>query len=58
MRQLFIGGRWREAASGETLPVVDPSTGETYRYDSARQGRRHRRGGRAARAALEGAWGR
>ncbi len=57
MQKLFIGGKWRAAASGETLPVVDPSTGETY--DAIP------RGGaadvdaavRAARAAYEGAWG-
>jgi succinate-semialdehyde dehydrogenase / glutarate-semialdehyde dehydrogenase len=28
-RELFIGGEWREASGGETLPVEDPSTGET-----------------------------
>jgi len=28
-RQLFIGGRWRDASSGATLPVEDPSTAET-----------------------------
>src|SRR5436190_4064631 len=27
--QLFIGGEWRDAGSGGTLPVEDPSTGET-----------------------------
>ncbi|MCD6727935.1 MAG: NAD-dependent succinate-semialdehyde dehydrogenase [Solirubrobacteraceae bacterium] len=27
--QLFIGGEWREASGGGTLPVEDPSTGET-----------------------------
>src|SRR3954453_3182867 len=27
--QLFIGGEWRDAAGGGTLPVEDPSTGET-----------------------------
>jgi succinate-semialdehyde dehydrogenase/glutarate-semialdehyde dehydrogenase len=27
--QLFIGGRWRDASEGSTLPVEDPSTGET-----------------------------
>ncbi|MEK9499988.1 aldehyde dehydrogenase family protein [Gemmatimonadota bacterium DH-20] len=27
---LFIDGRWRSAADGETIPVVDPSTGETF----------------------------
>src|ERR1700730_14926950 len=26
--QLFIGGEWRPAASGRTLPVEDPATGE------------------------------
>ncbi|GAB3170518.1 NAD-dependent succinate-semialdehyde dehydrogenase [Myceligenerans halotolerans] len=28
---LLIGGRWRPAAGGATLPVEDPSTGETIR---------------------------
>jgi succinate-semialdehyde dehydrogenase/glutarate-semialdehyde dehydrogenase len=27
--QLFIGGEWRDAGEGGTLPVEDPSTGET-----------------------------
>ena len=27
--QLFIGGEWRDAAGGATLPVEDPATGET-----------------------------
>jgi succinate-semialdehyde dehydrogenase/glutarate-semialdehyde dehydrogenase len=27
--QLFIGGEWRDASEGATLPVEDPSTGET-----------------------------
>jgi succinate-semialdehyde dehydrogenase / glutarate-semialdehyde dehydrogenase len=26
--QLFIGGRWRDAGEGSTLPVEDPATGE------------------------------
>src|SRR5918998_3476405 len=26
--QLFIGGEWRDAAGGATLPVEDPATGE------------------------------
>jgi aldehyde dehydrogenase (NAD+) len=57
MQKLFIGGKWREASSGQTLPVVDPSTGETFD--------RIPRGGAAdidaavgaARVAFEGAWG-
>src|SRR3954454_1050643 len=27
--QLFIGGEWRDAGGGGTLPVEDPSTGES-----------------------------
>src|SRR3954452_14064649 len=27
--QLFIGGRWRDASPGSTLPVEAPATGET-----------------------------
>jgi succinate-semialdehyde dehydrogenase/glutarate-semialdehyde dehydrogenase len=27
--QLFIDGSWKDAASGKTLPVTDPATGET-----------------------------
>ena len=45
MQKLFIGGKWREASTGETLPVVDPSTGEIFDYDRARGRGRHRRGG-------------
>src|SRR5664280_2989248 len=26
--QLFIGGQWRDASGGGTLPVEDPATGE------------------------------
>ena len=42
---------------GPDLPVIDPSTGETYDTIARGNSRRHRRGGRAARAAYEGAWG-
>jgi succinate-semialdehyde dehydrogenase / glutarate-semialdehyde dehydrogenase len=27
-KQLFIGGEWRDASGGGTLPVEDPSTAE------------------------------
>ncbi|HZC69529.1 MAG TPA: NAD-dependent succinate-semialdehyde dehydrogenase [Jatrophihabitans sp.] len=27
-RRLYVGGQWRDAASGRTFPVEDPSTGE------------------------------
>ena len=57
MQKLFIGGKWREASSGQTLPVVDPSTGEVY--DSIARGAAVDIDAavRAARAAYEGAWG-
>jgi len=57
MQKHFISGKWREASSGETLPVVDPSTGETY--DSIPRGNAADIDAavRAARAAYEGAWG-
>jgi succinate-semialdehyde dehydrogenase/glutarate-semialdehyde dehydrogenase len=28
--QLFIGGEWRDAAGGATLPIEDPATGESF----------------------------
>lgn len=57
-QQILIGGAWQPAASGETLPVEDPSSGDhigaiargaTEDIDSAVA---------AARKALAGAWGR
>ncbi len=29
-QRMLIGGEWVEAASGETLPVMDPASGETF----------------------------
>src|SRR5204863_9948147 len=28
-KRLFIGGEWRDASGGGTLPVEDPATGDT-----------------------------
>src|SRR3954451_507229 len=28
-KQLYIGGEWRDASGGDTLPIEDPATGET-----------------------------
>jgi aldehyde dehydrogenase (NAD+) len=58
MKNLCIGGRWLPAADGRTLPVASPSDGEVF--DSIP------RGGAAeidaavaaARASLDGPWGR
>lgn len=58
MKQMFIGGRWLPARDGRTLPVVCPADGETldqiprggaFEVDQAVA---------AARAALDGPWGR
>ena len=29
-RRMLIGAEWQEAASGETLPVIDPASGEVF----------------------------
>ena len=57
MQKLFIGGKWREASSGRTLPVVDPSTGEAYDTIPRGASADIDAAVRAARAAYEGAWG-
>ena len=58
MKKMFIGGQWAAAHDERTLPVVDPATGETF--DQIARGTAHEvdRAVAAARAALEGAWGR
>jgi len=58
MKQHFIAGEWTPGSSGETLPVLDPSTGEVF--DQLQRGNAQDidRAVAAARAALEGDWGR
>ncbi|MFM2119527.1 MAG: hypothetical protein RL722_995 [Pseudomonadota bacterium] len=58
MQQHFIGGEWVAGSSGETLPVIDPSTGEVF--DQLQRGTAADidRAVAAARAAMNGAWGR
>jgi succinate-semialdehyde dehydrogenase/glutarate-semialdehyde dehydrogenase len=49
---LFIGGTWRPAASGATLPVDDPATGQdAHRRCERRTGGRARSAGRRRRRA-------
>ncbi|MFM8736760.1 MAG: aldehyde dehydrogenase family protein, partial [Betaproteobacteria bacterium] len=57
MKQLFIGGRWMSAQDGRTLPVVNPADGQTF--DQIPRGTSHEvdLAVKAARSALEGAWG-
>src|SRR5262245_31510626 len=58
MKQHFIGGRWVDAESGQTLPVVDPSTGLEFERIARGTAGDIDRAVRASRAALEGPWGR
>ncbi len=58
MKQHFIAGEWTPGTSGETLPVLDPSTGEVF--DQLQRGNAADidRAVAAARTALDGDWGR
>ena len=58
MQQHYIDGQWVASASGETLPVIDPSTGEAFDQLARGNADDIDRAVRAARAAREGAWGR
>ena len=57
MQQHFIGGQWVAAASGETLPVIDPGTGEAFDQLARGSAADIDRAVVAARTALGGAWG-
>lgn len=55
--QCLIGGRWQPAASGETLPVEDPSTGEEIGRIARGGAEDIARAVEAAEAARNGEWG-
>jgi phenylacetaldehyde dehydrogenase len=56
-RQLLIGGRWVSAASGKTLDVFDPATGEVFAQAAAGGAEDIDLAVKAARQAFEkGAW--
>ncbi len=57
MQQHFIGGQWVAAASSETLPVIDPGTGEAFDQLARGSAADIDRAVVAARTALGGAWG-
>lgn len=57
-KTLFIDGAFCEAASGETLPIVDPSSGRSTGAISAGGAHDVDRAVRSAIAAFEGDWGR
>lgn len=54
---LFIGGTWRACASGETLPVTNPSNGEDIARIARGGGADVDAAVEAAQAALVGEWG-
>ncbi len=56
--QCFIAGNWQAALSGDTLPLEDPSTGETIAQIARGQADDVDAAVSAARAAMDGAWGR
>ena len=57
MEKLFIGGAWVAPTDGESLPVLAPATGE--RFANIARGKKADidKAVAAARAALDGAWG-
>jgi aldehyde dehydrogenase (NAD+) len=58
MSRHFINGEWVAAASGQTLPVINPATGESFDTIARGDARDIDRAVAAARAALSGPWGR
>ena len=55
--QVFIAGRWRTGASGQTLPLLDPSDGELLTHIARGTTADVDAAVNAAQAALDGAWG-
>ena len=55
--KVFINNRWEEPATGETIPVIDPSTGEVFTQIARGTAPDVDRAIAAARAAFEGPWG-
>ena len=56
-KQLFINGEWRDSASGQTLEVVNPATEEVVATVASAEQRDVDAAVAAARAALDGPWG-
>jgi aldehyde dehydrogenase (NAD+) len=57
-KQLFINGEWRDAAGGKTLEVVNPATEEVIASVASAEPADVDAAVSAARAALDGPWGR
>lgn len=58
MARHFIDGRWVPPGNGKTLPVIDPSTGETFARLAHGNAADIDAAVRAARSALSSTWGR
>src|SRR3954462_6946986 len=56
-KQLFINGEWRDAAGGQTIPVVNPATEEVIAEVASAEAADVDAAVAAARAAFDGAWG-
>jgi len=56
--QNFIGNRWVAPAGGETLPMIDPSSGQPFAAVARGNAADIDRAVRAAQSARDGAWGR
>src|SRR6476659_5324766 len=56
-KQLLIGGEWRDAEGGKTLPVINPATEEVIAEIGAASKSDVDAAVAAARAALTGPWG-
>jgi aldehyde dehydrogenase (NAD+) len=56
--QVFIGGRWRAGASGETLPLLNPSDGSLLAQIARGNATDIDAAVQSAQAALDGEWGR
>src|SRR6195256_352502 len=56
-KQLFINGQWRDAASGQTLEVVNPATEEVIATVASADRADVAAAVASARAAFDGAWG-
>lgn len=57
MKRHFIGGAWVDSADGESLDVIDPSTGEAFETIARGRAVDIDRAVTAARRALDGPWG-
>jgi aldehyde dehydrogenase (NAD+) len=55
--KVFINNKWEAPATGETIPVVDPSTGEVFTQIARGTAPDIDRAIAAARAAFDGPWG-